>query len=141
MMDFIKNSELIVNFLKNKRPWYFHEIIGINFQTDLDYEGNSKNVLLITFIIKCSQLSDEYVATIKFVDASDVTLNKVTRVPIGDRLIIHDTQQNGWETKQRYHVHDDNGYGEETGFRFIDFYCSAIEAIEIKSFERKITLE
>ncbi|MGX7418093.1 hypothetical protein ACWOFR_04730 [Carnobacterium gallinarum] len=142
MFENLSNSEIVLNTIKNNEDRFlFKEIVGVEYKIDLDYDNDSKHYLILSFIYSNLDQSIEYLAKIKYTEVSELVLNKVNRIPIGGRLIVQDNKKNGWASNQRFHIHDDSGYGENDGFQYLNFYCSKMEATSIEPFARKIDLD
>lgn len=130
----IKNYEVITKKLNSLGPWTYKEIVGIDYGIDIDYEDNYSTTLNLFFLVSVIKTGQRFKLKVRYHNVSDLSLRKVTNLYLTRNLIVHDNKELGWESNQRYHVHDDSGYGENDGYNFIDFYCSSIEAISLDEF-------
>ncbi|CAH8713334.1 hypothetical protein M5W83_26665 [Paenibacillus thiaminolyticus] len=130
----IENYELITGKLNVLGSWIYKEIVGIDYNIDIDYEDNYTTTLNILFFVSVIETGQRFKLLVRYHNVSDLNLRKVTNLYLTRGLIIHDNKELGWDITQRYHVHDDSGYGEDDGYNFIDFYCSSIEAISLDEF-------
>ncbi|WNS43276.1 hypothetical protein [Paenibacillus sp. MMS20-IR301] len=130
----IKNYESITDQLNALGSWTFKEIVGIEYAVDLDYEDNYTTLLTLSFHIMVIETGQKFSMKIRYINVSDFSVRKITNLYLTRSLIVHDKKELGWDTSQRYHVHDDSGYGENDGYNFIEFYCSSMEAISLEEF-------
>ena len=133
-MIVIKNYDALTAKLNSLGSWTFKEIIGIRYDVDIDFEGNYTTVLTLSFFVLVIETGRRFKLNIRYTNISDLSVNKITNLYLTRGLIVHDKEELGWDTNQRYHVHDDSGYGENDGYNFIEFYCSSIEAISLEEF-------
>ncbi|MCE3199837.1 hypothetical protein [Paenibacillus sonchi] len=133
-MLFIKNHEIITEKLNTLGSWIYKEIVGIDYNIDIDYEDNYTTMLNLFFFVSVIETGQRFKMKVRYHNVSELTLRKVTNLYLTRSLIVHDNKELGWDSNQRYHVHDDSGYGENDGYNFIDFYCSSIEAISLEEF-------
>ncbi|KWX81132.1 hypothetical protein AMQ84_00995 [Paenibacillus riograndensis] len=130
----IKNHEIITEKLNILGSWIYKEIVGIDYNIDIDYEDNYTTMLNLFFFVSVIETGQRFKLKVRYHNVSELTLRKVTNLYLTRSLIVHDNKELGWDSNQRYHVHDDSGYGENDGYNFIDFYCSSIEAISLEEF-------
>ncbi|MNC07992.1 hypothetical protein D3C75_555620 [compost metagenome] len=128
----IKNIEMIKNTLRG--TWTYERIVKIEYNVETDYEDNYFGVLDLTFHVILLETKEPFKIRIRYYCVDDLTIRNATAFPLSGGLIIHDMKEQGVVSIQRYHVHDDSGYGENDGFQFIDFYCKSIEVISIEEF-------
>ncbi|WP_322925068.1 hypothetical protein [Paenibacillus campi] len=133
-MQYIKNYHVVTEKLNALGFWAYEEIIGINYDVKIDFEDNYATVLYLYFHVSVIQTRQRFKLKVRYNNVSNFSLRKVTNLYLTDSLIIHDKKELGWDTSQRYHVHDDSGYGENDGYNFIEFYCSSIEALSLEEF-------
>ncbi|WP_438496259.1 hypothetical protein [Paenibacillus sp. IHBB 3054] len=133
-MAAIKNYDTITAKLNTLGSWTFKEIVGINYDVDIDFEDNYTTVLTLSFFVSVIETGRRFKMKIRYNNVSDFSVRKITNLYMTRSLIVHDKEEFGWDTSQRYHVHDDSGYGENDGYNFIEFYCSSIEAISLEEF-------
>ncbi|MET1176133.1 hypothetical protein [Paenibacillus amylolyticus] len=133
-MNFIENYEKITGKLNELGSWSYEGIIGVEYSINIDGSDSSSSTLELTFFVALIKSNQRFKLKFKYYNVSDLTLRKVTNINLTDSLIIHDQKALGWENSNRYHVHDDSGYGENDGFNQIEFYCSSIEAISLEDF-------
>lgn len=131
---YIENYQNIIDKLNCKGAWTFEEITEIKYNIEPDYEDNYIMVLDLTFKVEIIKTKQCFKLKKRYYNVSDFSLKKVTKLYLTNSLIIHDKKESGWDSTQRYHVHDDSGYGENDGYKFIEFYCSSIEAISLEEF-------
>ncbi|MFM9278478.1 hypothetical protein [Paenibacillus jiagnxiensis] len=130
----IKNYDTITDKLNALGSWTYKEIIGIDYDVDIDFEDNYTTVLTLSFFVSVIETGRRFKIKIRYANVSDFSVRKITNLYLTRSLIVHDKEELGWDTNQRYHVHDDSGYGENDGYNFIEFYCSSIEAISLEEF-------
>lgn len=130
----IINYEIITDKLNTCGSWAYKRIVKIEYEIELDYEDDYIGRLDITFYVIVLETKEPFKVKIRYHDVHDLTLRKATTLSLTNALIIHNLKDLGLESVQRYHVHDDSGYGENDGFSDIDFYCSSIEAISVEEF-------
>ncbi len=128
----IKNFDNITKNLNALGGWIFKEVIGIDYVVDYDYEENCIALLILSFHVQVINTGQRFKLKIKYFNVSELSIRKITNLYLTRSLIVHDKKELGWETSQRYHVHDDSGYGEYDGYNFIEFYCSSIEAVSLE---------
>ncbi|WP_411349026.1 hypothetical protein [Paenibacillus sp. WLX2291] len=133
MID-IKNYKALTAELNALGWWTFKEIVEMHYEVDIDFEDNHTTTLYLSFLVLTIETKRRFKLKIKYKNISNLSLNKVTNFYLTNSLIVHDKSQLGWDTNQRYHVHDDSGYGENDGYNFIEFYCSSIEAVSLEEF-------
>ncbi|ANS77223.1 hypothetical protein AWM70_12525 [Paenibacillus yonginensis] len=112
----------------------FKEIVGIDYTVDIDFEDNYTTSLTLSFLVLVIETGHRFKMKIRYLNVSDFSVRKMTNLYLTRSLIIHDRKELGWEMNQRYHVHDDSGYGENDGYNFIEFYCSSMEAVSLEEF-------
>lgn len=130
----IKNYETITDKLNALGSWAYKEIVGINYAMDTDFEDNYTTSLTLSFHVSVIETNQRFKMKIRYFNVSDLSVRKITNLYLTRSLIVHDKKELGWDTSQRYHVHDDSGYGENDGYNFIEFYCSSMEAISLEEF-------
>ncbi|WP_046228904.1 hypothetical protein [Paenibacillus algorifonticola] len=130
----IKNYDIITDKLNACGSWAYKRIVKMEYEIELDYEDDYIGRLDISFYVIVLETKEPFKVKIRYHNVYDLTLRKATTLCLTKALIIHDLKDLGLESVQRYHVHDDSGYGENDGFGDIDFYCSAIEAISVEEF-------
>ncbi|ULO07112.1 hypothetical protein H1230_29935 [Paenibacillus sp. 19GGS1-52] len=128
----IKNIEMIKNTLRG--TWVYERIVKIEYNVETDYEDSYLGTLDLTFHVILLETKEPFKIRFRYYDIDDLTIRNATSFPLSGGLIIHDMKEQGVVSIQRYHVHDDSGYGENDGFQFIDFYCKSIEVISIEEF-------
>lgn len=128
----IKNSELISNTLSGS--WIYERIVNIEYNVEHGFDDNFLGTLDLTFHVTLLKTKEPFKIRIRYHNVEDLTIRKATTLPLSGDLIIHDMKEQGMVSSQRYHVHDDSGYGENDGFQFIDFYCKSIEVISVEEF-------
>ncbi|WP_099093085.1 hypothetical protein [Paenibacillus yonginensis] len=133
-MTAIKNYETITEKLNALGSWMFKEIVGIDYTVDIDFEDNYTTSLTLSFLVLVIETGHRFKMKIRYLNVSDFSVRKMTNLYLTRSLIIHDRKELGWEMNQRYHVHDDSGYGENDGYNFIEFYCSSMEAVSLEEF-------
>ncbi len=130
----IKNYNTITDKLNALGSWTYEEIIRIDYDVDIDFEDIYTTVLTLSFFVSVIETGQRFKMKIRYANVSDFSVRKITNLYLTRSLIVHDKEELGWDTNQRYHVHDDSGYGENDGYNFIEFYCSSIEAISLEEF-------
>ncbi|WCT58067.1 hypothetical protein PQ456_03395 [Paenibacillus kyungheensis] len=130
----MKNYHIVTKKLNALGSWAYEGIIGINYDVDIDFEDSYFTILHLYFHVSVIKTRQRFKLKVRYNNVSDLSLRKVTNLYLTDSLIIHDKKELGWDTSQRYHVHDDSGYGENDGYNFIEFYCSSIEVISLEEF-------
>ncbi|KZZ85763.1 hypothetical protein [Bacillus sp. SJS] len=133
-MIFIKNYETITDNLNVLGSWTYKEIVGIDYAIDTDFNDNYMPSLTLSFHISVIEPNQRFKMKIRYFNVSDLNIRKITKLYLTRSLIVHDKKELGWDRSQRYHVHDDSGYGENDGYNFIEFYCSSMEAISLEEF-------
>jgi hypothetical protein len=129
---YIKNIEMITNTLNDS--WVYERIVKIEYNVEDDFEGNYIGTLDLIFHVTLLKTKEPFKIMIRYHDVEDLTIRKATTFPLSGDLIVHDMKEQGLVSNQRYHVHDDSGYGENDGFQFIDFHCNSIEVISVEEF-------
>ncbi|SYX86047.1 hypothetical protein [Paenibacillus alvei] len=129
---YIKNVEMITNTLNDS--WVYERIVKIEYNVEDDFEGNYIGTLDLIFHVTLLKTKEPFKIMIRYHDVEDLTIRKATTFPLSGDLIVHDMKEQGLVSNQRYHVHDDGGYGENDGFQFIDFHCNSIEVISVEEF-------
>ncbi|MGO4533113.1 hypothetical protein AB4Z30_28880 [Paenibacillus sp. 2TAF8] len=130
----IKNYEVTTSQLNELGSWSYEGIIGMEYMVNLDDWDSFHTTLELTFLVELIKSSQRFKLKLKYYNVFNLTIKGATNIPLTNSLIIHDKKEEGWESSQRYHVHDDSGYGENDGFNCINFYCSSIEAISLEDF-------
>ncbi|WP_411345154.1 hypothetical protein ACE3MZ_03655 [Paenibacillus sp. WLX1005] len=133
-MTDIKHYQALTAELHSLGAWTFKKVMEIHYDVDMDFEDNYTTTLYLSFLVLTIETNRRFKLKIKYVNISNLSLNKVTNFYLTNSLIVHDKSQLGWDANQRYHVHDDSGYGENDGYNFIEFYCSSIEAVSLEEF-------
>lgn len=133
-MTAIKNYNTITDKLNALGSWTYREIIGIDYGVDIDFEDNYTTVLTLSFFVSVIETGRRFKIKIRYDNVSNFSVRKITNLYLTRSLIVNDKEGLGWDTNQRYHVHDDSGYGENDGYNFIEFYCSSIEAVSLEEF-------
>ncbi len=131
---FIKNYETVTDKLNALGSWTYKEIVGIDYAMDIDFEDNYTTSLTLSFHVSVIETNQRFKMKIRYFNVSDLSVRKITNLYLTRSLIVHDKKELGWDRSQRYHVHDDSGYGENDGYNFIEFYCSSMEAISLEEF-------
>lgn len=132
---FIKNKDLIKNTLKG--TFVYERIIKIEYSVENDYTDNYIGTLDLTFHVTLLQTKEPFKVKIRYSNIDNLTIREATTFPLSGDLIIHDMKEQGIVSSQRYHVHDDSGYGENDGFQFIEFYCTSIEVVLVEEFYKE----
>ncbi|KQO15412.1 hypothetical protein [Paenibacillus sp. Leaf72] len=133
-MQYINNYSIVTEKLNALGSWMYEEIIAVNYDIDIDYEDNHITTLDLFFFLSVIETKQRFRLKVRYHNVSELSLRKVTNIYLTDSLIIHDKKEQGWDSNQRYHVHDDSGYGENDGYNFINFHCSSVEAISLEEF-------
>ena len=128
----LKNKELIKQTLNG--TWVYERIVNIEYNVEIDFEDNYVGTMDLTFHVVLLQTKEPFKIKIRYYNVDDLTIRKATTFPLSRDLIVHDMKEQGLVSSQRYHVHDDSGYGENDGFEFIDFYCTSMEVISVEEF-------
>jgi len=128
----LKNKELIKQRLDG--AWVYERIVKIEYNVESDFEDNYVGTMDLTFHITFIETKEPFKIKIRYYHVDDLTIRKATIFPLSRDLIVHDMKERGLVSSQRYHVHDDSGYGENDGFGFIEFYCSSMEVISVEEF-------
>ncbi|MDM5249111.1 hypothetical protein [Lysinibacillus sp. G4S2] len=128
----LKNKELIKRTLDG--TWFYERIVNIEYNVGNDFEDNYVGTMDLTFHVTLLQTKEPFKIKIRYYNVDDLTIRKATTFPLSRDLIIHDMKEQGLVSSQRYHVHDDSGYGENDGFEFIEFYCISMEVISVEEF-------
>ncbi|WP_285399416.1 hypothetical protein [Lysinibacillus sp. fls2-241-R2A-57] len=128
----LKNKELIKRTLNG--TWFYERIVNIEYNVGNDFEDNYVGTMDLTFHVTLLQTKEPFKIKIRYYNVDDLTIRKATTFPLSRDLIIHDMKEQGLVSSQRYHVHDDSGYGENDGFEFIEFYCISMEVISVEEF-------
>ncbi|RJX41643.1 hypothetical protein D3P09_06700 [Paenibacillus pinisoli] len=133
-MKYINNYNIFTERLNVLGSWSYEEIVGIKYDIDIDYEGNYITTIDLVFFLSVIKTKQRFRLKVRYHNVSELSLRQVTNLYLTDSLIIHDKSEQGWDLNQRYHVHDDSGYGDNDGYNFINFHCSSIEAITLEEF-------
>ncbi|WP_339158397.1 hypothetical protein MKX50_03160 [Paenibacillus sp. FSL W8-0186] len=128
----IKNSEIIEDTLNGS--WVYERIIKFEYKVEDDLEDNYFGTLDLTFQVTLLKTKEPFKVKFRYHTVDDLTIRKATTIPLSRDLIVHDLKEQGLVSTQRYHVHDDSGYGENDGFQFIEFYCTSIEVISVEEY-------
>ncbi|KGR82254.1 hypothetical protein [Lysinibacillus odysseyi] len=131
----IKNKELIEKTLSG--TFVYERIVKIEYNVENDFEDNYVGTLDLTFHVTLLKTKDPYKIRVRYYNVDDLTIREATTFPLSGDLIIHDMKDQGLVSSQRYHVHDDSGYGENDGFEFIEFYCTSIKVISVEEFYKE----
>lgn len=136
MFKYIENFEKILDRVGENNPFHFSDVMKIAFYVEENIFNEKRAMLNLELKIQFKKMPQVLLAKLKFHNVSDLSLNKVNTINIYDRLIISDMKEQpmDWPKEMRFHVHDDSGYGENDGYRDINFYCESIEAIGIEEF-------
>jgi hypothetical protein len=108
--------------------------VGIDYAMDIVFEDSYTTSLTLSFHVSVIETNQRFKMKIRYFNVSDLSVRKITNLYLTRSLIVHDKKELGWDRSQRYHVHDDSGYGEKDGYNFIEFYCSSMEAISLEEF-------
>ncbi len=131
----IKNNELIKKTLSG--TFVYERIVKIEYNVKNDFEDNYVGTLDLTFHVTLLKTKEPYKIRVRYYNVDALTIREATTFPLSGDLIIHDMKEQGLVSSQRYHVHDDSGYGENDGFDFIEFYCTSIEVISVEEFYKE----
>ena len=131
----IKNYHKIIEDIDSTLGWYEKQIMRIEFQLDENIFNEQRTILSIDTKIANATNNQIFLKKLKFIDVRDLSLREVNYSPIG-RLIIQDMKEVGsaYSEDMRFYVHDDSGYGENDGYKYIAFYCASIEAVGLEEF-------
>jgi len=135
MNENIINYYIIEEKLNSDLVWYDKQIMRLEFRIEENIFNEKRTILNIDTKIANTTNNQIFLEKLKFVNVRDLSLKEVNYSPI-DRLIIQDMKETGgtYSEDMRYYVHDDSGYGEDAGFKYIAFYCASIEAIGLEEF-------
>ena len=135
MNENIKNYHKIIEKIDSTLGWYEKQIMRIEFQLDENIFNEQRTILSIDTKIANATNNQIFLQKLKFIDVRDLSLREVNYSPIG-RLIIQDTKgvDDAYSEDMRFYVHDDSGYGENDGYKYIAFYCANIEAVGLEEF-------
>lgn len=133
MKKIIKNYHKLQEKIDTGLSWYDEQIMRIDFCVEENIFNEKRTILYIDTKIANTTNKQIFLKKLKFINVRELCLRKVNYSPI-DRLIIKDMKKEpmDWPKDKRYYVHDDSGYGENDGYKFIAFYCESIEAIGIE---------
>lgn len=131
----IKNKELIKKTLSG--TFVYERIVKIEYNVEDNFEDNYVETLDLTFHVTILKTKEPYKIRVRYYNVDDLTIREAKTFPLSGELIIHDMKAQGLVSSQRYHVHDDSGYGENDGFEFIEFYCTSIEVISVEEFYKE----
>lgn len=136
MFEYIKNSSVILDKIGSNNPFHFSDIMKIEFSIEENIFNEKRAILNLDLKTKFSKTPQVMLSKFKFNNVSELSLNEVTSIDIYDRLVIKDMKKEpmDWPKDMRFYVHDDSGYGENDGYKYIAFYCESIEAIGIEEF-------
>ncbi|MGC6769764.1 hypothetical protein ACYSNR_18575 [Enterococcus sp. LJL128] len=143
MAEFIENlievinADKILDEIKSQGSYSFSNIMKIEFCIEENIFNESRSVLYLDFKVSFSKSKSILLAKIKFNNVSNLCLNKLANnIDISEGLYIHDMKNEpmDWPNEERFHIHDDSGYGQNDGYMYIDFYCESIEAIGLEEF-------
>ncbi|ULO07117.1 hypothetical protein H1230_29970 [Paenibacillus sp. 19GGS1-52] len=130
----IKNYETITDKLSALGSWTYKEIIAIDYAVNIDVEENYTTLLTLSFLVLVIETGQRFKLKMSYSNVSELSVRKITNLYLTRSLIVHDKNELGWDPSQRFHVHDDSGYGENDGYNFIEFYCVSIEAVSLEEF-------
>ncbi|ALS02415.1 hypothetical protein ATZ33_13770 [Enterococcus silesiacus] len=107
----------------------------IDFCVEENIFNEKLTVLNIDTKIANTTNNQIFLEKLKFVNVRNLSLKEINYSPINN-LIVEDMKDvsNDYSEDMRFHVHDDSGYGEKDGYKYISFYCENIEAIDLEEF-------
>lgn len=91
----------------------------------------------LTFHVTLLKTKEPYKIRVRYYNIDNLTIREAKTFPLSGGLIIHDWKEQGLASSQRYHIHDDSGYGENDGFEFIEFYCTSMEVMSVDEFYKE----
>ncbi|EAC2412627.1 hypothetical protein AK914_09415 [Listeria monocytogenes] len=135
MKQNIKNYHKIQEKIDSDLGWYDKQLMRIDFRVEENIFNEKRTILNIDTKIANTTNNQIFLERLKFVDVRDLSLKEVNYSPI-DRLIIQDMKgvEDTYSEDMRFYVHDDSGYGENDGYKYIAFYCANIEAVGLEEF-------
>ena len=119
-----KNNHLLAEKLSSYNEKVVRQIIGFNYYVDTDDDYNVSN-LEICFVLEPNTDRGRLKVLVKFSDVTGVRLNGIGKIIYLTGFEIIDNKKNGWDSGQRYYVHD----YEDNKF---EFYCRTIEILSVE---------
>lgn len=111
----------------------YEKIIDLRFCYEYDEYYDSIPTLYIGLLLKSPDEKIRKIITTRYFDISGLQVRGGLYICGG--LIMRDKYiKNGGDTRYRYYIHDDSGYGENDGFKSIEFYCSSFKIIEVSDY-------
>lgn len=111
----------------------YEKIIDVHFCYEYDEYYDSIPTLYLSLLLKSEDGKIKKIVKSRYFNISGLQLRGGLYISGG--LIMKDTyDKNGGTKEYRYYIHDDSGYGDDDGFKSIEFYCGAFKLVEVTDF-------